>query len=1044
MGVVYEAYHDGLGRTVALKVLSNGLSSNPIALKRFQLEGRAAAKLHHTNIVPLFEHGVFNEQPFLAMQIIRGVSLNDIILQLRETDSSVGDITTAECGISRTKVLGEDDQTTANGFLANTLGSGNFLKALNRSGDILVRGFDPFHQCAAIIVQVCDAIQYAHDRGVLHRDVKPSNVICDNDGVAWITDFGLAKSVGEDDGVTEGLTQTGDFVGTVRYMSPERFDGECDKSADIYAIGISLYELITLRHAYDGRSAVEVMRQIQEIDPTEPRKIDSKIPLDLETICTKAISKDPSHRYQSAGEMANDLRAFLSDRPISARRATLFEQFARWSRRNKSLAYSLIGIASLVAVLLVGSIVFSIRESGLRTAAELSEKDAKAKKKLADSESERAQQAERKANEKSKEVARNLYFAEMKRGGQTIGQPGSTAKLQGILEKQKRSANELDLIGWEYFYLKSWTKEDHQEIDFDNDYPTSMSFSPDEKKIAVGLSNYKIHVLDFSSGELQQTIELEHSGENYPADQLAWHPKKNWIAAAGKDLVIFDSDTGKKIKELYTRDSYSPCFSLGWSDDGNKLAFCLADQGFYYFDFEAKEDKLREIALENQELEPEWLSWSPDGKRLACGQWWRDLVEIFDVESRESVRDIKADYVVWAEDGHEVSSWFLASSTGKIKWIDAKTGSQKLILTGHKLDPNHLHCANEKFLISGGHDKTAKVWDLESGNTIRNFYSHNTNLSKVLLTSDGKRAFSCASGEPLRMWNVDRREKLFLPNKLDVENKDKLLIQHRVTDLMWHPKHEFLASTSYDGFGRLWSMELKEPRAYVQIVPSTHVDFASDGNQMLFSSQTATLLFGERKTRKLPVSIISKFNNDNSKICLLNELRATVYSDRGENKLYSLSGRAFDWHPKFSNQIYITYGNSLKLYDSEDIVEEADLEFEPSKITISPDAKWACFTVGEQDAAMVLNLESREVVKLVGHHNTVNAADWSPDSSRLATVADDGYLRIWETKTWNEVLSLEHGATSVHSVAWDADGKRIATGDQDGTIIVWDASSGYE
>ena len=189
-----------------------------------------------------------------------------------------------------------------------------------------------FRSLAQIGRQVAGGLAYAHARGIVHRDIKPSNLLLDTEGVVWITDFGLAK--GDD----EGLTHTGDILGTLRYMAPERFRGEGDARADVYALGLTLYELLTLRPGFDSSDRLKLIEQIKTEEPQRPRSIDARIPRDLETIVLKAIEKDPKARYQSAEAMGEDLRRFLADEPIQARQVSAAERYWRWARRNPVIA----------------------------------------------------------------------------------------------------------------------------------------------------------------------------------------------------------------------------------------------------------------------------------------------------------------------------------------------------------------------------------------------------------------------------------------------------------------------------------------------------------------------------------------------------------------------------------------------------------------------------------------------------------------------------------------------------------------------------------
>ena len=209
-----------------------------------------------------------------------------------------------------------------------------------------------YREVARLGAQVADALAYAHQRGVLHRDIKPPNLILDPLGNIWVTDFGLAKFEEGDD-----LSQSQDLVGTLRYMAPERFRGISDRRGDLYALGATLYELLTLRHAFEGKDQLELIHRIENDPPVPPRQLDHKIPRDLETIVLKALAKDPGHRFASAEEFAAELRRFVEGRPIRSRPIPYYQQFWRWCKRNPRLAAANIAAATLTTVLAVVSTV---------------------------------------------------------------------------------------------------------------------------------------------------------------------------------------------------------------------------------------------------------------------------------------------------------------------------------------------------------------------------------------------------------------------------------------------------------------------------------------------------------------------------------------------------------------------------------------------------------------------------------------------------------------------------------------------------------------
>ena len=410
MGVVYEAEQVSLGRRVAVKVLPLHAARDNKALERFRREARSAARLHHSNIVPVFEVGQDGDAFFYAMQFIQGQSLDQVIGELRRLkDYEQSTLVTASrrrmtANRRLAKTAPDPSETPRLSQVAMSLMTEGFREpdllrsAADGNGSTTIP-FDPvegrgeaqpatlpeaanrrpasshgtpphsvsrddrtdtghleptqrhfLRSVAQIGHQTAGALAYAHARGLIHRDIKPSNLLLDAAGVVWVTDFGLAKLV--DDDQAGGLTQTGDIVGTLRYMAPERFQKTCDVRADVYALGLTLYELLLLRPAFQASDRLKLVEEIQNQVPLPPRRMDRRIPRDLETIILKAIERDPKRRYQSAEEMAEDLRRYLAGEPIKARRVTSGERLVKWARRKPAIAALL---ALVIAVASIGS-----------------------------------------------------------------------------------------------------------------------------------------------------------------------------------------------------------------------------------------------------------------------------------------------------------------------------------------------------------------------------------------------------------------------------------------------------------------------------------------------------------------------------------------------------------------------------------------------------------------------------------------------------------------------------------------------------------------
>ena len=355
MGIVYEAVQLSLGRRVALKVLPFAATLDAKHLQRFRNEAQAAAQLHHSNIVPVYAVGCERGVHFYAMQLIEGQSLAALIQQFRESKEHA-------LGPPRTQV--DERSADVPALSAETMAP--FSRTLSTQRTRKPREF--FRAAARLMVQAAEALEHAHQFGIVHRDIKPANLLVDLHGRLWITDFGLAHFHTD-----AGLTQTGDLVGTLRYMSPEQASGQrlqLDHRTDIYSLGATLYELVTLRPIFPGTSHHELFQQIRLEEPRAPRSIEKTLPVELETIILKAVGKHPGDRYVTARAMAADLQRYLDDQPILAKRPSWWERTRKWARRHPSVvAAGVLLLMVCVAGLLLNSWLVSKEQA--KTAAAL-------------------------------------------------------------------------------------------------------------------------------------------------------------------------------------------------------------------------------------------------------------------------------------------------------------------------------------------------------------------------------------------------------------------------------------------------------------------------------------------------------------------------------------------------------------------------------------------------------------------------------------------------------------------------------------------------
>ena len=312
MGVVFRARQVSLNRVVALKVMPDLMAGSTSAVARFQKEARAAAKLHHTNIVPVYAQGEQDGQYYYAMELVEGASLAELMRQDRDGGAVEG-----ETPAAWKQVRGD------------------------------------YRRMARLMAHVADALDHAHRSGVLHRDIKPQNLLLGRDGELHVTDFGLATVLDE-----PSMTLTGEMVGTPAYMSPEQIDakpGAIDHRTDVYSLGVTFYELLAGRRPFEGASREQLVSRIRLNEPTPPCKVNPAVPIDLDTICLRAMEKEPRRRYATAGEFAAELNRFAENRPIASRRVGWIEKGVKWVRRHPAMTT----IVGLCLVLAVGSAVWS-------------------------------------------------------------------------------------------------------------------------------------------------------------------------------------------------------------------------------------------------------------------------------------------------------------------------------------------------------------------------------------------------------------------------------------------------------------------------------------------------------------------------------------------------------------------------------------------------------------------------------------------------------------------------------------------------------------
>jgi len=700
MGVVFEAEQPSLGRRVALKVLAPGAMQDPRDRERFAREARAAARLHHTNIVPVFGVSEAEGRQLLAMQLIEGRSAKELVREFRTRRDEAGGDSSGR-GIASALVAGEHGPSLVPGLTASADDDSLTSAAGRRPGA-------RYHRSVARLgVQIADALAHAHGRGVLHRDVKPSNVLVDGEERAWLSDFGVAKAEGERD-----LTHAGDLVGTVRYMAPECFRGRFDARSDVYGLGLTLHELLTLEPAYSEKDEAELLQAVMHRSPPALRQFDASIPRDLEMIVSKACERDAAHRYQSAEAMASDLRAFLDGRPIRARRAGPVERAVRWARRNPVVATLGTSVIALLAVIAVRAQL---------NASRLEAKNREVTESLARAEAaEVATQSQ--LYQSSLVQARALRMGgQAGRRAESLEAIATARSLVEALGLSRRSIDDLRDQALASLVLADLVRLEEPE-------PTERGFGGSWDRAggrrAFLEADGRLVVLDLATGARLH----ERTGLGTPDSHsfTRWDATGRWLVArAGEEL-------GRRLVLIDTLDwTESPFTPSGYADDA---------------DFSADGRRLL-VSTGRNELEVRELATgdvlaclggsgrrgrarlSPDGALLAYLPRGERAVEIWDVDSGVQVAErvleqepeLQVTALAWSSDGRRLA----AASGPSIRVWDLEAGDAPEHLDGHASSVIALEFASAgALLVSSAWDDTTRAWRIEGGEQVAMLVGH--------------------------------------------------------------------------------------------------------------------------------------------------------------------------------------------------------------------------------------------------------------------------------------------------------------------------------
>lgn len=1075
MGVVFAARQLSLNRVVALKILEPHLATDPLLQSRFLREAQAAGRLQHPHIVAVYGNGCEGGFSYYAMQFVAGESLSRLIGRLRrvearsrsggqpdsaavepmardESPAPIKDLKAVECpplgpgSVSETPIerpaptridrLPADFPAWKSSPRLKTTSSATLPETAFPSGPIDRNDPSFWKASAEIFRQAADALDYAHQQRIVHRDIKPANLILDERGALWITDFGLAKHQAEAD-----LTRTGDVLGTLKYISPEQLSGQSAPTCDIYSLGATFYEFLTLQPMIFSSDKFQMLQQIRTQPPRPLRLIDPRIPIELERITLKAVAKSAGDRYATARAFADDLECFLQGKPIQARPLSLAARMIRWLGRNR-MTSSLVAAAlvcCLVAAVLSLIATQSIRELALR-----------------ESESRALVDTARSAADSARlDTQWQAYASEINRGIQANELPGSLRLQTEILEKWGPIPRAAIEKGWEWHFLDSLAHRDPIRMQI-GDHSPGVTWHPHEEKIAL-----------FEAGQIvlydtaQQTVVWQKNCDAaaYASPKFDPQGRRVSVLAADQSIQVWDLDT-QQVQ--FSVSAEHPIFSQCWSPDSQFLVFLQipsdsADAELVVCDAQTG-SQLKRLIHPAPEISVR-CGFSPDSQWLAVPGWqyrqsgsqaiavWN--TRTWEIERRIPTPEHIITAIAWSPDQTQLAA---TSMEGQLQIWDVATGTSRSVTSVSRALVDLAWSPDGERLAAASDNSSALLFRTADLKVTGAPFNHQAPVRTVEFCHDSSRLVTGSADGTVSIWDA-RRDPTF--------SQFQLLDQHdcRQPDVLvsWHPNSRWLAA------GQAFPTLILDVDSgeFLQTIRGSYAQWNHDGTSLATKYCDPVSLWdsaGRNRIQEkadLGEGLLRDWSPTDHRLAgLCNDQEFWIWqTDTGTVRRHpiqgkdqrSSSGSCLRWNLSGTRIAIGTDNGRLLIFDPE--TGECTQDYQISSFALNALA-WSPLNhnlavASGETAISIVDVDSGQVLnRLQGHAQQVLCLSWSRDGLRLASGSADRQLLIWDPSRITPVISLAM-SEEVRSVAWSPNGRLLAAVAQDGKVHIWNASIGF-